>query len=132
MRSIKHTLLLVLAAILLVSGSGVFVMIHTCLSAKKTEYSFSPEHKCCKKKDKSHRDRASIEKKCCTIQYYYHKLKIDTTERKFQDLIVALVSPVIFSPVHFFIPSNEIICFGNSDPPLAKSELFIAFRQLLI
>lgn len=132
MRSIKHTLLLVLAAIILVSGSGVFVMIHTCLSAKKTEYSFSTEHKCCKKKGKGHRDRASIEKKCCTIQYYYHKLKIDTTERKFQDQVVAVVSPIIFSPIHFFIPANEIICFGNNDPPISKTGLFINFRQLLI
>ena len=54
---LKKTFVVLIAVLLLISTSGIFVMIHTCIGSKKTEISFSDEHKCCNNKKKNKKVR---------------------------------------------------------------------------
>lgn len=116
--------------LLLISCSGVFVMIHTCMGSKKTEITFSDEHNCCSKKKKSS-DSCSIERKCCTVDYQYHKLSVvslPADEHPGIDLYICEF-PVINFRTDFFEDTFKHI---DHSPPLILQDFSIEFRQLLI
>ncbi len=116
--------------LLLVSSSGVFVMIHTCLNSKKTEITFSDEHKCCDEKKKS-RKSASIERKCCSVNYQYLKLNIVSSgaDEKINSDIV-LKEFILFDFNINFVERSFQHIFHS--PPLICNNISIEFHQLLI
>jgi len=130
MKLVKKSFVLFIAMLLLVSCSGVFVMIHTCIASHKTEITFSDEHKCCSKKKKSP-DHSSIEKKCCTVDYKYHKLavvSVPVQEHSATDYFVRE-----FPVFEFKITSVEKSSFPLvHSPPIIFQDFSIEFRQLLI
>lgn len=129
-KPLRNLFLILLSTIVLISGSGIFVMIHTCFSSHKTEISFSSEHKCCKS-EKFSQHNTSITKRCCSIVYYYHKLKIDTIVKDHENS----VEPQLFALSDFsicpilstkFSPFKYKTYFG------VGCDRVISFRQLVI
>ena len=130
MKFVKKTLVVFIAILLLVSCSGVFVMIHKCMQSKKTEIAFSENHKCCnKKKENSNPCRTQL--KCCTVDYQYHKLTVvylPCDEQVSTDLVFCELP-------HFNLkitPDYNSFQFKYHSPPFILQDVSVEFRQLLI
>lgn len=131
MNSFKKVIVVFLASLLMASTSGVFVMVHTCMSLKKTEILFSDEHKCCKQNKKKSPDGSKIERKCCTVDFQYHKLTIvsSTTEKNATPVFISNEVPVSYFSFLIFNNDNQLFYYS---PPLTSVDYSIAFHQLLI
>ena len=129
-KKLRNLFLILLSTIVVISGSGIFIMIHTCLSSHITEVTFSAEHKCCKT-ERYTQHNTSVAKKCCSIVYFYHKLNIDTVLKNHENCVEPslvnlsdfLICPIL--PVKFSGFINEKYLDVGCDR-------IIAFRQLLI
>ncbi len=130
MKQIKRTLALLLALTVLVSSGGVFVMIHTCLSAKKTEVSLSGEHKCCSS-EKSDSNQCNINMKCCKVDFQYHKLNIVSLNSE-KTILVDIILPVFHLDIFKQEQIQKISVSIQTDPPLLIQDFSISFGQLLI
>ena len=130
MKFLKKSFVVFIAMLLLVSCSGVFVMIHTCMGSKKTEVTFSDNHKCCSKKKKSV-NSCNIERKCCNVDYQYHKLSVvslPADDHITPDLFIAETSLINFN----FNTNDHSVRQIDHSPPLLVQDFSIEFRQLLI
>jgi hypothetical protein len=125
----KKILAFFLATLILVSGGGVFMSIHRCLSSSHSEISLSGKHSCC---GKSGEDRKceSLKSKCCSVSTYYSKIHIvnfsDQKPFSVDDVIIPIIKPIIFCQ------SNIDFRFTNFHAPPPVECPVIAFRQLLI
>ncbi len=68
-----------ITASIFISGNGVVLAFHTCLSSAEKNISFFQESSCCSKQDKQcesecNNKKESISLKCCTSEVSYHKL----------------------------------------------------------
>lgn len=70
-----------ITASILISGNGIVLAIHTCLSSSSKDISFFKEPSCCSKNDKScnsdcnkNKHKDSLASKCCTSEIAYHKI----------------------------------------------------------
>jgi hypothetical protein len=130
MKFVKKSFVLFIAMLLLVSCSGVFVMIHTCIASNKTEVTFTDEHKCCSKNKKAS-NKASFEKKCCTVDYKYHKLSVVSVPVQEQTAVDYFVCD--YPVFEFKITAIEKQEFRLvHSPPIIFQDFSIEFRQLLI
>ena len=129
-KPLRNLFLILLSTIVLISGSGIFVMIHTCFSSHKTEVTFSSEHKCCKTERFSPYNTA-VSKKCCSVVYYYHKLKIDTILNEHENSVephLITCSDFANCPIHL----AKFSLFINQKYLDVGCDRVIAFKQLLI
>ena len=70
-----------ISASILISGNGIVLAIHTCMSSSSKDISFFKDPSCCSKKDKScnsdcdkNKHENSFSSKCCTSEVAYHKI----------------------------------------------------------
>ncbi len=130
MQILKKSFVVFIAMLLLISCSGVFVMIHTCMGSGKTEISFSDEHKCCSKKKKS-QNNCRIERRCCTVDYQYHKLSVvslPVEKSDVFDFILSEITAFVFKPNLVERSFRSV----HHSPPLLVHDHTVNFRQLLI
>lgn len=105
-------------------------MIHTCIASNKTEVTFSDEHNCCSKNKKSS-NNSTVEKKCCTVDYKYHKLSVVSVPVQEHSAVEYFVCD--YPVFEFKITSIERSAFPLvNSPPLILQDFSIEFRQLLI
>lgn len=105
-------------------------MIHTCMASKKTEITFSDKHNCCNKKKKS-ANTSNVEKKCCTVDYKYHKLSVVSVPVQDHSTVEYFVYN--YPVFEFKITAIEISAFPIvHSPPIILQDFSIEFRQLLI
>lgn len=130
MKSLRTSFIIFISLLLLVSSSGVFVMIHTCMGSKKTEITFSDEHKCCGKERKS-KSSCRIESKCCTVDYQYHKLNVVSVVTNDNITPDIAVSELPLLDFHVFLV-EKCFQFIRHSPPLIEKDIAVQFRQLLI
>ena len=103
MKKIRNNFLIYfITASVLISGNGIVLAMHTCLSSASKDISFFNEPPCCSKKNKScnsdlHKGKHEnvVASKCCTSEVAYHKIN------------------ALFLPQKSLsIPSFNLICFS--------------------
>lgn len=129
-KPLRNLFLILLSTIVLISGSGIFVMVHTCLSSHKTEVTFSSEHKCCKS-ERYTQHNTTVAKKCCSIVYYYHKLKIDTVVKDHENSVEPQMVTLLDFSICPVLPA-KLSPFINQKYLDVGCDRIIAFQQLLI
>lgn len=127
---LKKTFVVLIAVLLLISSSGIFVMIHTCIGSKKTEISFSDEHKCCNNKKKS-KKACNIERKCCSVDYQYHKLNVVSHSSEENTTPEIILSETTLFDINILSIERPFHLVYHS-PPLLIRDIFVQFHQLLI
>jgi hypothetical protein len=131
----KYIFIYLITASIFVSGNGVVLSIHTCLSSSCKNVSLFHEKSCCSdKKSKcnsgipNHKDK--ISSKCCTSEVSFHKLNIPFVSQKSPKVPgLKFISSPVFSVSE--LVKNEFVHFYFVPPPDSFSRL-IAYHQLLI
>ena len=74
---------------ILISGNGIVLAIHTCLSSSSKDITFDKEPTCCSKNDKScnsdcnkNKHKDTLASKCCTSEVAYHKINASFLPQK--------------------------------------------------
>ena len=125
----RKSLVLLLASLILISGGGVFMSVHRCLSSNHSEISLSGNHSCCGD-EKEDKECESLKSKCCSISTFYSKVEVVSyADQKLFPIADVHVS-VCETPIQI-IPSEHIQISSFHAPPPVESPV-IAFRQLLI
>ena len=127
---LKKTFVVLIAVLLLISTSGIFVMIHTCIGSKKTEISFSDEHKCCNNKKKS-KKACNIERKCCSVDYQYHKLNVVSHSSEENTTPEIILSETTLFDINIISTIRPFHLISHS-PPLLCRNFSVEFHQFLI
>ena len=130
MQFTKKILVVFIALLVLISTSGVFVMIHTCMSSRKSEISFTDEHKCCKS-NKQKGKLCSFEMKCCKVDFQYHKLNVVSTAPEKNNSTDLFVAPS-FNYLSAFVNTGNFNKPTFFKPPLISFNFSSQFLQLLI
>lgn len=136
MKGLLHKLLVCFfAATIFVSGNGVVLAIHTCLSNLHQDVSFFQEAECCSEKQDhcnpaTHNPNSKIEAKCCTSEFKYEKISEPFLIQKNVEIAVLnVISPAAFSDFYYEQNPrhlNSNIPFSpNLDLPLLYSQLII-------
>lgn len=75
---------------ILISGNGIVLAIHICLSSSSKDISFYKEPSCCSINDKScnsdcnkNKHKDTLASKCCTSEVAYHKINAPFLPKKF-------------------------------------------------
>jgi hypothetical protein len=122
---------LLLVAIL-ISGNGVVLAIHTCLSTSSKSISLFEEKSCCEKEDSNSCNNDcehDVKSDCCSSELKYQKLNTP--------FILEKVKPVITSGIYSllpvfecFIPKTEYYSVPFQKPHIA--DIPVTCSQLLI
>jgi hypothetical protein len=133
-KAIKHLFTLLILSSVLISGNGIVLAIHTCLSTSTKNVSLFKEVSCCKEErsvgcDESP-DADCIDAKCCLSEHAYHKLDLPSIPVKAEPLTALIID--IFQPVYqSIIPfSITYTSFYAEHPP--RENLPVILGQLLI
>src|SRR4051812_26882707 len=75
----RYIFIYLIAASVLVSGNGVVLAIHTCLSSKTKEITLFTQSGCCSKKALNCNipkagNAGNLNSKCCASEYNYYKI----------------------------------------------------------
>lgn len=94
-----------ITASILISGNGVVLAIHTCMTSSSKDISFFNEPACCSKNDKScnsdcnkGKHENALASKCCTSELAYHKMNAPFLPQKSPSIpSINLISTPLFS-----------------------------------
>lgn len=129
MKALRHILILVFAAVYLVTSTGVMVNYHFCCGKLKS-VTLSVPNSCCKDGEST--------KGCCknVAKYFKVKDKQLASEKKaeFGPVFVFVPEKAInFSPIYSVLNPEESVFVIYDPPPLhCKTPIFIKNRRLLI
>jgi hypothetical protein len=133
-KAFRHLLTLLIVSSVLISGNGIVLAIHTCLSTSTKKISLFNEVSCCREEmsmacDESH-STDCVKAECCLSEHVYHKLDLPSIPVKFEPLKALVID--VFQPVYqVFIPfSVTHTSFFSERPPCEN--LPVILGQLLI
>ena len=138
MKKIRNNFLIYfITASVLISGNGIVLEIHTCLSSSSKDISFFKEPSCCSKKNKScnsdcnkNKHEDALASKCCTSQVAYHKIKASFLPQKSLSIpSINLISLPLFSN-YSILNCQRIDWYFIT--PVALLPLSFTHRELLI
>ena len=132
-----HFLIYFITASILISGNGIVLAIHTCLSSVCTDVSFFKESSGCSKRNKScssdcnkNKEKKTLTLKCCTSEVAYHKINAPFLPQKALSVpSINLISLPIFS-FNAIVNSHPIDC--SFIPIIIPLTLPFVHQQLLI
>ena len=119
MKKVRNNFLIYfITASVLISGNGIVLAIHTCLSSASKDISFFKEPPCRSKKNKScnsecnkSKHENTVASKCCTSEVAYHKINTLFLPQKSLSIpSINLICPPLFS--YYLISNCENIDHG--------------------
>jgi len=122
-------------ACILISGNGVVLSIHTCFSKSIKDVSLFNDKSCCSSEsggcgsEKNENDQ-SLNAKCCSIEFAYHKISSSFLPQKSLELPVLTFFSSTLETLVFSVPVN--VPLEHFIPPLRPTSVPVTFRQLLI
>lgn len=124
-----------ITASIFISGNGIVLAIHTCLSSSEKNVSFFDESTCCTKMDKlcdseCNSQQESVSLKCCSSEVTYHKINapfllhktLEIPEINYFDKCDFSISALVFCPTFYFKTISSAIIFSI---PIMHHQLLI-------
>jgi hypothetical protein len=132
MKVIRNIFISLLIATVFVSGNGVVLAIHTCLSSSEKTVSLFETHCSCKTEDpeKCHKPAAGeLKNTCCSFELSYLKLNTPVTAKKIQSTDNSF--PVFFTVLFTNHETDLKVNVDIKDSP-RPVDIPVRYAQLLI
>jgi hypothetical protein len=128
----RRFFILVLASVILISGNGFALAIHTCLMSSCKTISLFETKKCCRQENESCRpfSQSRIKSQCCTSEIKYQKISTPFLTSKSCHLL-----PAILPSFNHFRTCEFNTCFVKRHfqvPDFLPEDLPYLLHQILI
>ena len=132
---IQSFFIYLITAAVFISGNGVVLSIHTCLSSADKNVSLFKQKSCCSEDDNRCESKCpdqhdNLSSKCCTSEVVYNKVSDPfTTQKSLTAPAIEFISSSLFSFSTILISEPDYKLFI---PPSSSFSIPIVFHQLLI